>query len=233
MRPLPGHLPEGVVWFQDEVYVQERNTEDVVAFKVQGGGDAGITVTQDGAPFKSLASDPMPENLRLGQKLFFSADSDDEPVTQDHWVACASCHVEGRSDAVTWLFEQGPRDTPTNAGGTLDTGFLFRTADRTKVQDYWRTIDVEQGGDFQPAGEQEPLLDAIAAFVNYALPAPIPPSTDESHKIIGDRAREPARGRRRRSSTRSGAGAATWGRRRPTRGRAIRPSTSGVRSCRR
>jgi YVTN family beta-propeller protein len=184
VRPLPGHMPEGVVWVQDEVYVQERNTEDVVAFKVQAG-DAGVSLTQDGASFKSLASDPMPANLRLGQHLFFSANSDEYPVTQNHWVACASCHLEGRSDAVTWLFAQGPRDTPTNAGGVLDTGFLFRTADRTQVQDYWKTIDVEQGGDFVLGGTQEPLLDAIAGFVNYALPAPVPPSTDSAHQVSG------------------------------------------------
>ena len=48
VRPLPGHMPEGVVWVDNEVYVQERNTEDIVAFKVQEGGDAGVTVTQDG-----------------------------------------------------------------------------------------------------------------------------------------------------------------------------------------
>ena len=184
IRPLPGHLPEGVVWSKGEVYVQERNTEDIVAFKVQETS-TGVSVTQDGAAFSTLGADPMPPNLRLGQKLFFSADSDDVPVTQDHWVACATCHVEGRSDAVTWLFAQGPRDTPTNAGGMLDTGFLFRTAARSKVQDYWKTIDVEQGGDFAPNGAQKPLLDAIAAFVNYALPAPVPPSTDETHTITG------------------------------------------------
>ncbi len=127
----------------------------------------------------------MPPTLRLGQKLFYSADSDDVPITQDHWVACASCHIEGRSDAVTWLFAEGPRDTPTNAGGTIGTGFLLRTADRTKVQDYWETIDVEQGGHFSPGGAQEPLLDAIAAYVNYAIPLPIPPSTDVTHQIRG------------------------------------------------
>jgi YVTN family beta-propeller protein len=186
VRPLPGHLPEGVVVHGDEVYVQERNSEDVVAFHVQADGDAGVTVTQDGSAFASLSADPMPANLRLGQKLFYSADSDDVPITQNHWVACASCHVEGRSDAVTWRFAQGPRDTPSNAGGTVGTGFLFRTADRTKVQDYWMTIDVEQGGHFQPGGEQQPLLDAIEAFVDYALPAPVPPSTDESHTVNGD-----------------------------------------------
>jgi len=185
VRPLPGHMPEGVVWVQDEVYVQERNTEDIVAFTVQEGGDAGVSVTQDGPSFKSLSSDPMPANLRLGQQLFYSANSDEYPLTQNHWVACASCHVEARSDAVTWLFAQGPRDTPSNAGGMIDTGFLFRTADRSQVQDYWKTIDIEQGGDFHPGGAQQPLLDAIADYVNEALPIPVPPSTDETHTITG------------------------------------------------
>ncbi len=185
VRPLPGHLPEGVVAYGDEIYVQERNSEDVVALKVNEGAGSGssFSVTQDGAPFRSLSSDPMPANLRLGQKLFYSANSDDEPLTQNHWVACATCHLEGRSDAVTWLFEQGPRDTPTNAGGLLDTGFLFRTGDRTKVQDYWKTIDVEQGGSFAAGGAQEPLLDALAAYVNYAIPAPVPPTTDAAHTL--------------------------------------------------
>ncbi len=185
IRPLPGHLPEGIVWAAGEIYVQERNSEDVAAFKI-GKGASGITVTPDGAPFATVATDPMPATLRLGQKLFFSANSDDVPLTQNHWVACASCHVEGRSDAVTWKFEQGPRDTPSNAGGLLDTGFLFRTADRSQVQDYWKTINVEQGGHFSitnPA--QKTLLDAIAAYVNDALPAPVPPSTDATHTLQG------------------------------------------------
>jgi hypothetical protein len=128
----------------------------------------------------------MPARLRLGQKLFYSANSDDLPLTQNHWVACATCHLEGRSDAVTWDFAQGPRDTPSNAGGLLDTGFLFRTADRTQVQDYWRTINLEQGGHFnidEPA--QRPLLDALADFVNHAIPTPVPPSTDASHAMSG------------------------------------------------
>ena len=167
------------------IYVQERNSEDVAAFAVTKGA-SGITITPDGAPFATLAADPMPATMRLGQKLFFSANSDDVPVTQNHWVACASCHVEGRSDAVTWKFAQGPRDTPSNAGGLSDTGFLFRTADRNQVQDYWKTINVEQGGHFSITDPgQKTLLDAIAAYVNNALPAPVPPSTDAGHTLQG------------------------------------------------
>jgi cytochrome c peroxidase/sugar lactone lactonase YvrE len=186
VRPLPGHLPEGIVWAGGKVYVEERNTEDLAAYIVTRDAAGGVVVTPDGPAFSTLLSDPMPAPLRLGQKLFYSANSDEVPVTRNHWVACASCHLEGRSDAVTWLFAQGPRDTPSNAGGLLDTGFLFRTADRTQVQDYWRTIDVEQGGHFGNTDpSQRALLDALAGFVNHALPTPVPPSTDASRALTG------------------------------------------------
>jgi hypothetical protein len=147
LRPLPGHMPESVVFAAGKIYIQERNTEDIAAFRVERA-DMTLTLVPEGPAFRTRRSDPMPGELRLGQKLFYSANSDDLALTQNHWIACATCHLEGRSDAVTWQFSQGPRDTPSNAGGLLDTGFLFRTADRVKVQDYWRTINVEQGGHF-------------------------------------------------------------------------------------
>jgi cytochrome c peroxidase len=68
----------------------------------------------------------------------------------------------------------------------LETGFLFRTADRNRVQDYWKTIDVEQGGHFDPTNpQQSQLLDAIAYFVNYALPLPVAPTTDATKRARG------------------------------------------------
>ena len=157
--------------------------------------------------------------LRLGQHLFYSANSDEYPITQNHWVACASCHMEGRSDAVTWLFAQGPRDTPSNAGGMLGTGFLFRTADRTRVQDYWHTINVEQGGLVRSASTaQAPLLDALAAYVDHAIPLPIPPTTDP----VARRRAAP----RCSSAPTSAARAATPARASPTRAPATRRSIS-------
>lgn len=177
LRPLPGHLPEGIAVAPDGsvAYIDERNTGDVAVVRL--GRAAGLGLAVDGAPIPRFTADPMPAPLRLGQHLFFSANSDEYPVTQNHWVACASCHLEGRSDAVTWRFAQGPRDTPSNAGGMLGTGFLFRTATRTRVQDYWHTIDDEQGGAFDPDADAL-ALDALAAYVNLAIPLPVPPSTD-------------------------------------------------------
>ncbi len=169
IRPLPGHGAEGIAIDGQIAYLDERNSGDIARIDLK---TLAVTGT-----IRRLAIDPMPAQLRLGQHLFYSANSDEYPISTNHWVACASCHLEGRSDAVTWRFAQGPRDTPSNAGGMLGTGFLFRTAARTRVQDYWHTINVEQGGAFAPT-TQAALLDALEAYVDHALPLPIPPTTD-------------------------------------------------------
>ncbi len=178
VRPLPGKTPEGIVVSPDGkfAYVDERGSLDIAVLALdRASGALAASVTVKAIP--RVAADPLSASLRLGEQLFDSANSSAYPITTDHWIACATCHMEGRSDAVTWLFAQGPRDTPSNAGGTLGTGFLFRTADRTQIQDYFHTINVEQGGRFD-ATAQAPLLDALADYVNHALPLPVPPTTD-------------------------------------------------------
>jgi YVTN family beta-propeller protein len=178
VRPLPGKLPEGIVISADgsRAFVDQRNSGDVAILRLDRSSGA-LAASVDGPPIARLVRDPMPDTLRLGQALFNSANSRRFPITTEHWMACATCHLEGRSDAVTWLFAQGPRDTPSNAGGMLGTGFLFRTADRNQVQDYWHTINIEQGGRFDPVA-QASLLDALTAYVNLAIPLPRPPTTD-------------------------------------------------------
>jgi YVTN family beta-propeller protein len=183
VRPLPGHQPEGIVAGSDgKVYVDERNTSDVAVLSI-ATGPIGPEVTVARA-IPRVTADPMPAELRLGQHVFNSANSDEMPITTDHWVSCTSCHIEARSDAVTWRFLEGPRDTPSNAGGVLHTGFLLRTAARNKVQDYWRTINPEQGGAFSPdVPALANGLQALADYVNYAIPYPSPPSGLDPAKV--------------------------------------------------
>jgi len=187
-RPLPGHMPEGIALSPDDAlaYIDLRNTGDIAVVRIDRVDPAGprVALSADGPPIARLERDPMPAALRLGQHLFYSANSDEYPITRNHWVACASCHLEGRSDGVTWRFVQGPRDTPSNAGGMIGTGFLFRTADRTRVQDYWHTIAIEQGGTFDPITDAA-LLDALAGYVNRGIPLPVPPTTDPALVAAG------------------------------------------------
>lgn len=174
LRPLSGQGPEGLAIAGGTAYLDQRFSSDIAVVDL-----ATLTIT---ATIPRLDADPMPADLRLGQRVFFSANSDEFPVTQNHWIACATCHLEGESDAVTWKFAQGPRDTPSNAGGTRDTGFLFRTAQRNAVQQYWHTVQLEQGGAMDGSS---PLLDPLAHFVDHALPLPPHPETDAALVATG------------------------------------------------
>lgn len=184
VRPLPGDLPEGIVLSPDGrlALIDQRASGDVAVLRIEPaeGSPSAARVQLEPQTIPRLsAADPMPAELRLGQRLFYSANSAEFPLTKNFWVSCASCHLEGRSDAVTWRFETGPRDTPSNAGGTAGTGFLMRNATRNQIQQYDETIRIEQGGDMdlsRPADRR--LLDAIAAYVDHAIPLPRSPEID-------------------------------------------------------
>jgi YVTN family beta-propeller protein len=178
VRPLPATFLEGIVFDHagTHAYVDGRSSHNVAVLTVQPQNPL-VPVAVDGDPIERLRADPMPAQLRLGQRLFYSANSAAYPLTQNFWISCATCHLEGGTDAVTWLFGQGPRDTPSNAGGPINTGFLFRQATRNDVTQYDKTIRVEQGGHFdRTLDAQKPLLAALAAFVNYAIPFPQNPN---------------------------------------------------------
>ncbi len=118
IRPVPSAMLEGIIIDHagKHAYVDGRNTHDVTVLSIDSAS-AKAPVAVDGKPIERLAADPMPAELRHGQRLFYTANSAAFPITKNFWVACASCHIEGGSDAVTWLFKEGPRDTPSNAGG--------------------------------------------------------------------------------------------------------------------
>jgi YVTN family beta-propeller protein len=184
VRPLPAAFLEGIAVDHAgrRAYVHGRNSENVVVLAIASTtarGPAGVAspVAVDGEPIALVAADPMPPALRLGQRLFYSANSSAFPLTRNFWVACSTCHLEGATDAVTWQFLVGPRDTPSNGGGPINTGFLLRQALRNQIVDYDTTIRLEQGGSIHrgdPALAGD--LDALAAFVNYAIPFPQNPN---------------------------------------------------------
>lgn len=178
VRPIPATFPEGLVVDHagKHAYVEGRNSHDVTVLAVDPTNTIA-PVTVDGDPIDRLAADPMPMQLRLGQRLFYTANSAVFPITKNFWMACSTCHLEGRTDAVTWLFTVGPRDTPSNAGGPINTGFLLRQALRNSVVDYDNTIILEQGGNYHRSNPaQKAQLDQLAAFVNYAIPFPENPN---------------------------------------------------------
>lgn len=188
VRPLPSTMLEGIVVRHDGsvAYVDGRNTHDVTVLAIDSGGSS---VLVDGPPINRLAVDPMPSNLRLGQRIFNTANSAAFPITRNFHLSCATCHIEGRTSSVTWLFRDGPRDVPSLAGGVLGTGFLLRQAKLRSVHQYDKSIVSHLGGkydaDFAP---QETQLDALASYVNYAIPYPRNPNVTGVGGISGEQA---------------------------------------------
>ncbi len=172
IRPLPAAFLEGITVDHagTHAYVHGRNTENVVVLDLNETG-TGEPAVVDGNPISTLTTDPMPADLRHGQRLFYTANSAAFPITQNFWIACSSCHLEGYTDAVTWQFTVGPRDTPSNGGGPINTGFLLRQALRNSVVDYDTTIQIEQGGSYHRTDPSNMAdLMSLANFVNFAIP---------------------------------------------------------------
>jgi YVTN family beta-propeller protein len=184
VRPLPGELPQGIVISPDGLfaYVDERASLDVAVLSIAPNWrtlQTGLVTVNGPVISRTQAADPMPAQMRLGQRLFYSANSSEFPITQNFWVSCASCHLEARSDAVVWLFAPGPRDTPSNAGGVLETGFLMHNALRNVISQYDETIQTEMGGDMDSTRPADlALLNALTEYVNYAIPFPHSPELD-------------------------------------------------------
>ncbi|MDP3273806.1 MAG: hypothetical protein Q8Q09_01330 [Deltaproteobacteria bacterium] len=186
LRPLAGHWPQAIVLSQDNTraFVDLRNSGTITQLALRYEPSGTVSARVLGAPIDARGTDPMPSEMRLGQRVFVTANDTDIPVTTNRWMACASCHPEGTTNRITWKFSQGPRDTPSNAGGP--DGFLFRTADRRDLREYWQTIVVEQGGHFA-ADDQilAPYLDAVASYVQSAIPTPPAPTLDPAQIARG------------------------------------------------
>ena len=178
VRPTPAALPEGIAVDASgsHAYLHGRGSHDLTVLDIKRAGGS-VEVDVDGDSIECLASDPMPPALRRGFRLFYSANSAAFPITRAFWLACASCHPEGGTDAITWKLLQGPRDTPSLAGGLVHTGFLMRQALLDDVVQVDTLVRELQGGSYDRDDPSElPDLEALASFVNEAIPYPQNPN---------------------------------------------------------
>jgi mono/diheme cytochrome c family protein len=104
--------------------------------------------------------------LLAGRRLFHA--TDDRRISSDG-SACASCHPEGREDALTWSTTEGPRQTVMLAGrieATAPYGWLGK---HDTLKTYVHNTFTRLGG--TGLGERE--VDALLAYVR-AMPGPRP-----------------------------------------------------------
>ena len=115
----------------------------------------------------------------LGRILFHAAG--DMRISADG-RACASCHPDGRDDAITWATPEGPRRSIMLAGRTTRTAPYSWNGNETTLHNHLgNTFDRLSG-----KGLRSIELDALVAYISQ-MPAP-PPQTLDASKVAKGKA---------------------------------------------
>jgi mono/diheme cytochrome c family protein len=122
----------------------------------------------------------IPNAVALGRQIFHA--SGDPRISRDG-RACASCHPDGRDDALTWATPSGPRRSIMLAGRLETTGPYSWTNAEPSLREHLRTTFERLGGSGKlPSTE----LDALVTYIQ-TLP---PPPQAASHDVRVERGRQ-------------------------------------------
>ncbi|MCC6455462.1 MAG: beta-propeller fold lactonase family protein [Caldilineaceae bacterium] len=115
-----------------------------------------------------VTAETLPSDVLAGKILFHNATN--PRLSRGGWTSCASCHFDGWPDGITWLFPDGPRQSPMfwNAADTLPWHW---SATLDEAQDVEETIHEIQSGLGLIPGEGPTLLGAPLAGRNADLDA--------------------------------------------------------------
>ncbi len=123
-------------------------------------------------------------NVLRGKMLF--NDATDPRLSRGSWISCASCHPDGATDGVTWMFPDGPRQSPP-LWYAARTRPLHWSAALDELADVEFTIErIQHGIGLAPGDDSIPLaapisgrsgdLDALAAFMERGIRLPAAPA---------------------------------------------------------
>jgi cytochrome c peroxidase len=128
------------------------------------------------APLKNK----LPSEYALGRILFHAAG--DARVSADG-RACASCHPDGRDDAITWATPEGPRRSIMLAGRVTGTApYAWNGNAKTVPEHLGNTFDRLSG-----KGLRSVELDALIAYVTQL---PTPHATPDTNAATIERGRQ-------------------------------------------
>ncbi|MDI1442893.1 cytochrome C peroxidase [Polyangium sp. 6x1] len=137
-----------------------------------------------------VVSKELPPNLSAFEargRLLFHATND--PRISGDGRACASCHIDGREDGITWQTPEGRHQTIMLAGRMNEGApFGWRGETTTLRHHVGRTMKRLAGrGVFSGADSAD--LDALLAYLKV-MPAPVRAEPDEARRALVARGRE-------------------------------------------
>ncbi len=182
-----GVAPQGLEFdaVTDRLFVRNDLSRSVSVFDVSDLLRDGVTLPQMLATIPTTLVEVLSETVLRGKRVFH--DASDVRMSQDGYIACASCHLGGRGDGRVWDFTQlgeGLRNTTSLRGSAgLGRGLVHWSGNFDEIQDFEVPIRNLFGGigfmddeDYFADGRNHPLgpakagfstdLDALAAYVS-------------------------------------------------------------------
>jgi DNA-binding beta-propeller fold protein YncE len=151
----------------------DEATGRAVVFSQLGAALTVIDLDRPASPGPTIDLDYHPEpelaDAAKGRRLFYR--TDDVRITSDG-LACSSCHIDGRDDAVTWTTPSGSRQTPMLAGRLAGTAPYGWEGNRKTLTDYISNTISNLGG----SGLTQEELDDLSRFLLVAKGPPRMPS---------------------------------------------------------
>jgi YVTN family beta-propeller protein len=213
VRVNVGKDPRGIVIHPDDTraYVMNYISRNLTVVDISSATPTVITTIDQPDLLPTPGS--FEEFVHRGKELFNTsigpagtAPQSDPPagrMSSEGWGSCFSCHEDGRTDNVTWMFADGPRQA-ISMDATFDPHDYTRqrvlnfSASRDEVQDFELNIRGVSGGqglitDGQPVNNLTPTansgrstdLDAIATFIQLGVRSRIaPPVPQSAQKIV-------------------------------------------------
>lgn len=175
-----GGAPQGMALVNDELWVHGFASRTLRVFDVRDLSRPAARL----AAIDTTGSDPLSAQQRRGLQVFYAAR--DPRMSRTSYLSCASCHLDGEGDNLTWDFTQrgeGLRNTiPLDGRGGPAHGPMHWSANFDELQDFEHDIRNAQGGSgflsdtlFHTGTRDTPLgdpkagldadLDAMAAWV--------------------------------------------------------------------
>jgi cytochrome c peroxidase len=112
----------------------------------------------------------------IGRVLFHA--SGDSRIALDG-RACASCHPDGRDDAITWATPDGPRRSIMLAGRVKTTPPYSWAGNANTIQVHLHSTFTRLRGHGLKAGE----VDALVAYITSLPPPPSPGTAADAKKL--------------------------------------------------
>ncbi len=121
-------------------------------------------------------SQPLSEKVALGRILFHK--SDDPRLSRDG-RACASCHPDGREDALTWATPSGPRQTIMLAGRTKGSAPFSWSGTNATIEEHVLGTFQRLGG----TGMKKEDAD-LAALLEYVAVMKTPAARTKTEALV-------------------------------------------------